>query len=128
MFYPKDPVIYDELVDVILGVASVDKGDPAVIQDVFGFYLVDALITETPVFIYRMRQVVADKVQGTGEEIEAGDRVYYVVASGLVTANPTGAIGTNYYFCGWCKKAAEADDDTVLINFDGTVYNNADMA
>lgn len=128
MFYPKDPVIYDELVDIAVVGAAVLKGEAVVTQDVFSFYLVDAAIGDTSVRIYRMRQVEADKTIGTGQEIEAGERVYYRVSDGLVLAAPVGSIGTDFYFCGWAKKAAAADDTRVLINFDGTVYNNADMA
>jgi hypothetical protein len=45
-----------------------------------------------------------------------------------VTANPVGVIGVDYYYCGVCKKDAEASDETVLIDFDGTQYNYADNA
>lgn len=126
MFYPKDPEIYDELWDVIAP-GTVNKGDDAIVQDVFGFYLYDAVVGDEVTFIYRMRQVLTDKIVGTGEEILAGDRVYFVVGQDAVTANPAGVIGTDFYFCGWAKKDASATEDTVLINFDGTVYANADM-
>jgi hypothetical protein len=45
-----------------------------------------------------------------------------------VTANPTGVIGTDYYFVGKCKKTAAADDTTVLIDFWGDEYNHADRS
>jgi len=120
----KDDVIYDELWDVIPATA-VTVGQAAVIQDVFGFYIkTREQVGEEICFIYRCRQVEADKIQGTGEAIRAGDRVYAVVAQNFfVTANPTGVAGTDYYFCGWAKKDAAANAEKVLINFDGTRYD-----
>jgi len=129
-FEPKDNDIYDELWDVEVA-AAVTKGFGAVIQDVFGFYfnaVTAADITDgndEVAFIYRMRQVEADKVTGTGEAIVRGDRVYATLASNFqnITANPVGVAGTDYYFCGWAKKSAGASDSTCLINFDGTRYD-----
>lgn len=118
-----DNVDYNELWDITPATA-VEKGDAAVVQDVFGFYVKDRESDgEEVVFIYKDRQVLADKVTGTGENISAGEKVYHVVASDAVTANPTGTAGTDYYFCGWAKKDAAANDTTVLIEFDGTRYN-----
>jgi len=127
-FEPKDNSIYDELWDVEVA-AAVTKGEAAVRQDVFGFYF--AAVTAQDItddndevaFIYRMRQVLADKATGTGEAITSGDKVYYVVANDNITATPTGTAGTDYYFCGWAKKTATATATTVLINFDGTRYD-----
>lgn len=118
----KDDVIYDELWDVT-PVAAVDAGDPAVVNDVFGFYIADGLAAAETTFVYKCRQVEASKVTGTGEDIEAGESVYAVVADSYnVTANPTGTAGTDYYYCGIAKKDATASATTVLINFDGTRY------
>jgi hypothetical protein len=129
-FEPKDNAIYDELWDVEVA-AAVTKGQAVVVQDVFGFYFTDVtaqMITDSRnevAFIYRMRQVEAGKLTGTGEAIIRGDRVYATSGSGFqsVTANPTGTAGTDYYFCGWAKKSAAASATTVLINFDGTRYD-----
>lgn len=121
----KDDVIYDELWDVIIAGAAVTKGDPAVVQDVFGFYAADGAIGDEIAFIYRCRQVLADKVTGTGEDIISGERVYYIVASNAISANPGAVIGTDYYFCGWAKEDASASATTVLINFDGSLYDQA---
>jgi hypothetical protein len=123
MFILKDHQIYDESFHVIPTNYG-DKGTPEQLRDVFGFWfaeIVDIAIAQT--FIYRGRQVLADKAEGTGEEILALEKVYYVVATGLVTAHPVGTFGTDYYFCGWAKEDASADDSTVLINFDGTRWN-----
>jgi hypothetical protein len=125
MFYPRDHQIYDETYDVYALVAAL-KGAPLVIQDVFGFWLTDVIVSTTIpfTFVYRMRQVLADKLTGSGEEIEAGDRVYAVVAQNyFITANPGGTFGIDYYFCGWAKFHASADDTQVIINFDGTRYD-----
>lgn len=124
MFYWKDDIIYDELWDTIPATAVL-KGTPQVIQDVFGFWLKDReQIGEEVAFVYRCRQVLADKIVGTGEAILAGDRVYAIVAQNFaVTANPAGVAGTDYYFCGWAKENAEASASQVLINFDGTRYD-----
>lgn len=129
-FEPKDDVIYDELWNVTPALA-VTKGDAAVVQDVFGFYFFSSdpndveLDAAETTFIYRMRQVLADKATGTGEAILAGDRLYYIVANDNVSPTPVGVAGTNYYFCGWAKKDATAAATTVLMNFDGTRYDEA---
>lgn len=124
-FIWKDDVIYDELWD-ITPVAAVSAGDPATVNDVFGFYLYDGAASEEVTFIYKCRQVLATKLTGTGEDISAGDEVFAVVASDYsVTATPTGTAGTDYIFCGWAKKDASASDTTVLINFDGTDTSRA---
>lgn len=125
-FLWKDDVIYDELWDVEPATA-VEGGDGAVVNDLFGFYIKDREASgEEVTFIYRCRQVEADKLTGTGEDIQAGEEVFAVVANDLyVTANPTGTPGVNYYFCGWAKKDASASDTKVLINFDGTDLERA---
>jgi hypothetical protein len=118
-FFPKDNVIYDELWNVLPG--AVHKGDYAVVQDVMGFYFFDLETAGDEVtFIYRMRQVEADKKVGTAEAIKAGDKLYYYPALGKVSPTPTGSYGSDYKFCGWAKKDAGAADTTVLMNFDGT--------
>lgn len=128
IFEQKDNQIFDELKDIVAA-AAVTKGEPAVVRDVFGFYH-NAVTAEDltnnrddVTFIYRCRQVEAVKVTGTGEAIQAGDRVYYIVASEAVSATATGTPGTNSYFCGWAKENATATASTVLINFDGTRYD-----
>lgn len=125
MFISKDPVIYDELWDVVGG-AAVVKGQAAVIQDVFGFYFTAGAIGDTICLHYRNRQVEADKAVGTGEDILRGDRLYWIVATQLVSATHAGTLGTDSYFCGWAKKSASATDDIVLMNFDGTHYDQTD--
>ena len=125
MFIWKDDVIYDELWDVIPATAVV-TGQAAVIQDVFGFYIKRReAVGEEICFIYRCRQVLADKLTGTSQAILAGDRLYYIVAQAAVSPTPVGVAGTNYYFCGWAKEDAAADVETVLMNFDGTRYDEA---
>ena len=110
-FEPKDDIIYDELWDVEVA-AAVAKGAAVVRQDVFGFYfnaITAADITDgndEVAFIYRMRQVLADKATGTGEAIVSGDRLYYYPATDTVSPTATGVAGTDYYFCGWAKKSA----------------------
>lgn len=123
MFYPRDPEIYDELFDVIPATA-ITKGTAAVVQDVFGFYIKDReSVGEEVVFVYRMRQVRSDKSTGTGTEIVAGDRLYYIVANDNVQNTPVGTPGTDSYFCGWAKRDATASATEVLMNFDGTRYD-----
>lgn len=128
VFEQKDNQIFDELKDITVA-AAVTKGEPAVIQDVFGFYhnaVTAADITanrDDVTFIYRDRQVEAKKIAGTGFAITAGDRVYYIVASDAISATATGTPGTDSYFCGWAKETASATATKVLINFDGTRYD-----
>jgi hypothetical protein len=125
MFYPKDVFIYDESWD-IHPQANALKGTPLQLRDVFGFWIKDVLAsnTVTEAFIYRMRQVLTDKLQGSGEEILALEKVYAVVNQAhFITAHPTGVAGVDYYFCGWAKFDAGADDTQVVINFDGTRWN-----
>ena len=120
IFLWKDNVIYDELFDVVPATAVV-AGDPAVKQDVFGFYVKSReSVGEEVIFIYRCRQVEAAKKTGTGEAILSGDRLYYIVAEQVVSPTVSGAIGTDSYFCGWAKRDAGALEETVLMNFDGT--------
>jgi len=126
MFYPKDTIDYDEL--WVTPAAAVVAGVGAVIEDRFGFYLVSSdpnRSNEQLAFIYKMRQVLADKVTGTGEAIAAGDQLYYIVASALVSATaPVGGVaGTDYYPCGTAKKAATASASQVEMRFDGLRYD-----
>lgn len=129
---------YHELWDFVPGVVenqttpnAGNKGWARVYQDVFGFNMVASLtITDEVTFIYEATQVIADKGTGTGETITAGQKVYTTLTSAFqtVTANPTGTIGTDYYFVGWAKKDATASEDTVLIRFWGHEYNHADRS
>jgi hypothetical protein len=136
MFYPRDHQVYDESYDV-QPAAAVLKGQPQQIEDVFGFWLTNTkrdvagtLLRKSDgtfpeqTLIYKMRQVEADKLTGSGEEIPALAKVYAVVAQAhFITANPVGVAGVDYYYCGRSKFAANADDETVIINFDGTRYD-----
>lgn len=121
----KDDVIYDELWNCSPAAAIV-KGQGVLKQDVFGFWLA-ATETTTPTtediaIIYRCRQVEANKRVGTGEAILSGDKLYYYLADEKVSP-VKGTVGTDCYFCGWAKKDASASALTVLMNFDGTRYN-----
>lgn len=119
----KDNVIYDELRDVDAP-ADVEKGDAVVVQDVLGFYHNDADSGDEVVVVYRCRQVEAAKSTGTSEDISAGDRLYRIPSDNEVTPNrPAGTAGTDYQFCGWAKEDAGANESTVLMNFDGTRYD-----
>lgn len=123
IFLWKDNVIYDELWDVLPATAVV-AGDPAVKQDVFGFYIKDReSVGEEVTFVYRCRQVLAEKKTGTGEAILSGDKLYYIVADQKVSPTPAGTPGVDSYFCGWAKKDAGALEEHVLMNFDGTRYD-----
>ncbi len=125
------PVSYRELWDIIPN-ALVVKGQAAIVQDVFGFYFKATELTvvgEEIAFVYWADQVWADKEVGSGQEISAGQEVYYNVnnaGTGNVTANPVGNIGVDYYFCGIAKRDAAANDDQVLIEFIGDEYNHGD--
>lgn len=124
----KDDVIYDELWDCHPGLALV-KGQGVVKQDVFGFWL-KATETTTPTtediaIIYRCRQVEAYKRTGTGEAFLSGDKAYYYPSDERVSPVAAGVAGVDYYYCGWAKKDASASAATVLLNFDGTRYNEA---
>jgi hypothetical protein len=111
-------------------VAAVVKGQVVIINDVMCFYFVDGAIGDKVVPVWKCRQVLADKAVGTGEDISRGEQVYYIVATGLVSATPPvpGVIGTDYYFCGICKETADEDDTQVLISFWGDEYDHADRA
>lgn len=136
MFLSKDNVIYDELWDVLAPTATVLKGHACVHQDVLGFYVKDAESAGEEIsFVYRDRQVEADKRTGSGEAIVAGDRLYaYRVNGALPWTTPqdvevspvaTGVLGTDYKFCGWAKKDAGATEAKVLMNYDGTRHDQA---
>ena len=125
-FFVRDNQIYDELLDVEAASINTAKGDAAVRQDTFGFYAKKAEAADEEItFVYRCRQVQANKKIGTGEAIVSGDRLYYIVASDKVSPNYSGTPGTDYYFCGWAKEGAAVADTTVLINFDGTRHTEA---
>jgi hypothetical protein len=130
MFYQAQAqaVSYRELCDIIPN-ATVVKGQAAIVQDVFGYYFKATELTtagEEIAFVYWCDMVWADKEVGSGEEIYSGQRVYYNTGSGLVTANPTGTIGTDYYYCGIAKRDALANADQVLIEFIGDQWDHAD--
>lgn len=116
----KDNQIYDELWDVVVSGTAVEKGDAAVVGDMFGFYFADGAIGEEVAFVVKARQVLADKLTGTGEDIAKGDFLYYIVASKKVSKTFQGTRGTNSYWCGWAKKSATESDTTVLMCFDGS--------
>jgi hypothetical protein len=121
---------YEELWDVIPGQARA-KGFGYVVNDVFGFLMVAALAAADEVtYIWKARQVEVDKLIGTNEAISAGMFVYATLASNFqsVTANPTGTIGTDYYFVGVAKKDASSSSEKVLISFWGDEYNHADRS
>lgn len=121
---------YNESWDVIPGAVRV-KGYGYVHNDVFGFLLKASLsITEEVAYVRKAAQVRVDKTTGTGNDIQANEKVFATLASNFqtVTANPTGTIGTDYYFVGVAKKDASESDTTVLIDFWGDEYNHADRA
>lgn len=119
---------YRELWDVIPA-TTVVKGQAARVADMFGFYLkaTEASVAgEEICYIYWADQVWACKEVGSGEGIIRGQEVYYNVSTSLVTANPTGTIGTDYYFCGIAKRTVGISDARVLIEFIGDEWNHAD--
>lgn len=121
---------YEEFWDVVPGAVRA-KGFGYVLNDVFGFLMVAALaVTDEVTYIWKARQVEADKLTGTGEAITSGEKVYATLASNFqqVTASPTGVIGTDYYFVGIAKKDSAAGNDKVLISFWGDEYNHLDRA
>lgn len=125
-FLIKDPIIYDELMEYTPAGART-KGQAEIIQDVFAFHFVAVAANNEATPVYRCRQVRADKLTGTGEAILAGDRLYAIPNQNhFVTPNrPAGTAGTDYIFCGWAKENAGANDSDVLMNFDGTRYDEA---
>jgi len=125
MFLWRDNIIYDECFDTIPATAVL-KGTPQVVEDVFGFWLKDReTVGEEVTFAYRCRQVLADKLQGTGEAIRAGMRLYAIpTQANFVTPNrPAGVAGVAYRFCGWAKEDADENAEQVLMNFDGTRWD-----
>jgi predicted RecA/RadA family phage recombinase len=104
--------------------STVVAGEGVVVQDVFGFYAVTPTRTSEEVtVIYKMRQVIANKRTGTGETINAGDKLYYYSSDEKVSATATGVKGTDYYECGVAKETVTAAATTVLMYFDGIDYN-----
>jgi predicted RecA/RadA family phage recombinase len=109
-------------------VSAVEKGDVVLINDVLCFYFADAAAGSEIVPVWWAKQVRATKGTGSNTGITRGQQVYYQISSGNVTANPTGSIGTDYYFIGICKKTASESDTTVLMSYWGDEYNHADRA
>jgi hypothetical protein len=138
MFYIKEDQVgsYEDLwAEEVL--ADVVKGQPVLINDTFCFYMTGGYAAVAGVReadrvtpIWRCKQVLADKVTGSGNDIQRGERVYYIVAganAGLVTANlPAGVIGTDYYYCGIAKETTDEDDEQVWMSFDGSSYDDPD--
>lgn len=123
-FTSKDPIIYDELYDVEAPLGTEKKGDALVVQDVLAFYVKDAESAGEEIsVVYRDRQVEAVKKTGTGEAILAGDRLYHYPTVKKVSPNKSGTYGVDYMFCGWAKRDAGALETVVLMNFDGTRYD-----
>jgi len=127
-FFIEDVMIYDEVEDTP-ATAQV-QGEVAVINDVAAFYLTGNLIgtlapatLEPLTAIYRARQVLANKMTGSGYAIKHGQKLYYNKAQDKVQASkPAGTYAVDYWFCGWAKRDALASDTTVLMNYDGTRY------
>jgi len=126
-FILQDNQIYNECLSITPGVA-VNKGDISIQGDVAGLWMTDSDPADgetptQPVFVYKMRQVTAPKRAGTGFAIVAGERLYYNVSLDAVEGSVIGVIGTDSYFIGWCKEGASASATTVLMEFDGTRYD-----
>jgi hypothetical protein len=120
IFEPKDTIDYQHVWDAVPGDITIVKGDPAIKQDVFGFWLKDCeTITEEVCFIWKMRQVEAEKIVGTGEAILSGDHLYYIVAQKKVSPTISGTFGVDSYYCGTALRDAAASDTVVLMDFDG---------
>jgi len=120
IFEPKDTIDYQHVWDAVPGSTTIVKGDPDVKQDVFGFWLKDCeSITEEVCFIWKMRQVEAEKVVGSGSAIISGDRLYYIVSQQKVSPVSVGVPGTDSYYCGTALRDAGADETVVLMDFDG---------
>ncbi len=123
IFEPKS-ANYLHLWDVIPANTAVVKGDPAIRQDRFGFYLKDVeSVSEELAFIYWMEQVEAAKITGTGSAIISGDKLYYYPAQKAVSPTPAGVPGVDYYYCGTALRSAGVTDEVVLMEFDGTRYD-----
>lgn|SRR5512136_917071 len=122
IFDPKDTIDYQHVWDAVPADLTIVKGDPAIKQDVFGFYLKDVeSITEEVCFIFKMRQVLAAKVTGTGTEIKSGDKLYYIPAQKAVSPTALNP-GVTSYYCGTALEDAGVLDTTVLMDFDGRRY------
>ena len=120
IFDPKDTIDYQHVWDATPADLTIVKGDPAVKQDVFGFYLKDCeALAEEVCFIWKMRQVLAAKATGTGEAIISGDHLYYYPTLEYVRPTGVGTFGVDYYYCGTALRDATASETTVLMDFDG---------
>lgn len=127
IFKPKDLEIYNELRDQVTTV-PIKQGAYQIYGDKLCFQLVgktaeqiargDNLLTP----IYKMRQVLARKKTGTGDDIAAGDNVYLYPTDKRISSNKIGTAGTDFYFCGTAKFDATASESTIVIEFDGTRY------
>ena len=132
MFIWKDVDIYDEFYDETPGMTiGTGRGLAKMIQDCFAYFMKNQERTNEEIAaLYRVRQTIADKRTGSGENIIHGDRLFaYPKTAGIaftisqdweVSPIATGTIGTDYLFCGWAKEDAGENEDEVLMNFDGT--------
>lgn len=121
-FYLKD-IEYDDLRDVAPS-GVVTKGTCQLINDVFGFWIKDAYAGAETTFVYKAKQVLADKVFGTGFGINSGDAVF-ASAAGVVSKVKD---STFVYYVGTAKETVDGDATQVLINFDGSIPLENDIS
>jgi predicted RecA/RadA family phage recombinase len=112
-----EDIVYDDLRDITPN-AAVTQGQIALVQDVVGFYLYAKAADNEVTFLYRCKQVKATKATGSGTEITSGQKLYVDLTTGVVT----NVYSTGLYLVGWAKEDAGADDSTVLMRWDGTLW------
>lgn len=112
-------LVYDHiLVDDIA--SDITKGAVALVNDIYVFYpeAVDVSEDDTSIAITKAKQAKADKKTGTGESINAGERVYGDPADSYkVSATKS----SGFKYLGIAKEDASASDTDVLIEYDGTL-------
>jgi hypothetical protein len=99
------------------------KGDIELCQSVYGFWFKDvaagtiAAPTEET-FVYKMQQVLIEKKTDTGEEIHRGHYVYGDPTDDYLVSETK---GIGYVYLGIALEDAAASDESLLIEFDGTM-------
>jgi hypothetical protein len=125
MIYLRDVGAVVESIEIDTPSGGITKGTVQQIGNVVAFAFNDATIDstdyenyhDTVTMVVKARQALATKATGGGSgQFDKGDKVYVIVASGLVTSTSSGNV-----LCGYALENAGEGDSQLLINFDGNL-------
>jgi predicted RecA/RadA family phage recombinase len=94
--------------------SAVTAGAMTKLNDTVGVYFESKSVGEDVAFVYEAEKILLPKAAGSGLTIAQGAKVYFDNSAKTIT--PTSGGNT---LCGRCVVAADADDTTVLVDFNG---------